>query len=238
VYLVESFGQYLIARAARHARPDGMPNFTWFTWTASSALKSQTRTALNANLRFAESLGAQVVRLKGRSVADSVAEFVRAKHITQVIFGRAAIHDWRKYLYLSAVHRFLRESTAVDVHIVTQNLKSSLGLRCRGIFADCLAIQLRSLPRGSLEEEVARILEAPIDERHVELRAARPMISGKFRFDGHGQFVLAAMQNQKSVRVNGKRSLRRNFSFHAVGSKYDFRVSPALENLSVHFPVA
>jgi len=58
-------------------------------------------------------LGAQVVRLKGRSVADSVAEFVRSKHITQVIFGRAAIHDWRKYLYLSAVHRFLRESPAV-----------------------------------------------------------------------------------------------------------------------------
>jgi two-component system sensor histidine kinase KdpD len=49
-----------------------------------------------------------------------VAEFVRTKHITQVIFGRAPIHDWRKYLYLSAVHRFLRESPPVDVHIVTQ----------------------------------------------------------------------------------------------------------------------
>ena len=33
---------------------------------------------------------------------------------------RAPVHDWRKYLYLSAVHRFLRESPAVDVHIVTQ----------------------------------------------------------------------------------------------------------------------
>ena len=76
--------------------------------------------ALAANLKFAENLGAKVVRLKGRSVADSVADFVRSKHITQVIFGRAPVHDWRKYLYLSAVHRFLRESPAVDVHIVTQ----------------------------------------------------------------------------------------------------------------------
>ena len=33
---------------------------------------------------------------------------------------KGAIHDWRKYLYLSAVHSFLRESPAVDVHIVTQ----------------------------------------------------------------------------------------------------------------------
>jgi two-component system sensor histidine kinase KdpD len=76
--------------------------------------------ALTANLRFAESLGAKVIRLKGKSVADTVAAFVRSKHITQVIFGRAPVRDWRKYLYLSAVHRFLRESPAVDVHIVTQ----------------------------------------------------------------------------------------------------------------------
>ena len=82
--------------------------------------KEPNQNALAANLRFAENLGATVVRLKGRSVADAVAEFVRSKHITQVIFGRAPVHDWRKYLYLSAVHRFLRESPPVDVHIVTQ----------------------------------------------------------------------------------------------------------------------
>src|SRR5437588_4322992 len=89
-----------------------------------------------------------------------------------------------------------------------------------------------------LEEEVARILEAPIDERNAELRAARPMISGKFRFDGHGQFMFVAMQNKKSVHLNGKCPLRRNFPFHAVWSKNDFRVLPALENLLVHFLIA
>ena len=82
--------------------------------------KETNLNALNANLKFAENLGGKVVRLKGRSVADTIADFVRSKHITQVIFGRAPVHDWRKYLYLSAVHRFLRESPAVDVHIVTQ----------------------------------------------------------------------------------------------------------------------
>jgi len=30
------------------------------------------------------------------------------------------VHDWWKYLYLSAMHGFLRESPAVDVHIVIQ----------------------------------------------------------------------------------------------------------------------
>ena len=41
-----------------------------------------------------------------------------------MIFGRAPVHDWRKNLYLSAVHRFLRESPAVDVHIVTQEAEN------------------------------------------------------------------------------------------------------------------
>jgi two-component system sensor histidine kinase KdpD len=85
--------------------------------------KESNQNALSANLRFAESLGANVIRLKGKSVADTVADFVRSKHVTQVIFGRAHARDWRKYLYLSAVHRFLRESPAVDVHIVTQEVE-------------------------------------------------------------------------------------------------------------------
>lgn len=112
-------GQYLIARAARMARRMDAELYVVHV-EREIGLKESNQNALSANLRFGENLGAQVVRLKGRSVADAVAEFVRTKHITQVIFGRAAMRDWRKYLYLSAVHRFLRKSPAVDVHIVTQ----------------------------------------------------------------------------------------------------------------------
>ena len=70
--------------------------------------------------RFAESLGAKTVHLKGGNVADSTAQFVREKHITQVIFGRTAVEGWRKLLFLNAINRFLRDAPAVDVHIVTQ----------------------------------------------------------------------------------------------------------------------
>ena len=112
-------GQYLIARGARMARRMDAELYVVYVDREFGPKESHQNT-LAANLRFAESLGAKVIRLKGRSVADTVAEFVRSKHITQVIFGRAPVRDWRKYLYLSAVHRFLRESPAVDVHIVTQ----------------------------------------------------------------------------------------------------------------------
>lgn len=112
-------GQYLIARAARMARRMDAELYVVHV-IRDFAPREENPKVLEANLRFAENLGAQVVRLKGRSVADTIADFVRGRHITQVIFGRAPIRDWRKYLYLSAVHRFLRESPSVDVHIVTQ----------------------------------------------------------------------------------------------------------------------
>lgn len=112
-------GQYLIARAARMARRMDAELYVLHV-ERELAPRPENPKILEANLRFAENLGAQVVKLKGKSVADTIAEFVRGRHVTQVIFGRAPIRDWRKYLYLSAVHRFLRDSPAVDVHIVTQ----------------------------------------------------------------------------------------------------------------------
>ena len=117
-------GQYLIARAARMARKMDAELYVVHVQREFGA-KPENQKIVEANLRFAENLGAAVVKLKGQSVADTIAEFVRSKHITQVIFGRAPIRDWRKYLYLSAVHRFLRESPPVDVHIVTQEAEEA-----------------------------------------------------------------------------------------------------------------
>ena len=112
-------GQYLIARGARMARRLDAELYVVHV-LREFATREENPKILEANLRFAENLGALVVRLKGRSVADAIADFVRSKHITQVIFGRALVRDWKKFLYLSVVHRFLRESPAVDIHIVTQ----------------------------------------------------------------------------------------------------------------------
>jgi two-component system sensor histidine kinase KdpD len=111
--------QYLIARAARMARRLDAELYVIHVETSSDQMASNEKT-LAANLQFAENLGAKVVRLRDRSIADAVAQFTREKHITQVIFGRSLIKGWRRYLYLSPAYRFLRESPEVDVHIVTQ----------------------------------------------------------------------------------------------------------------------
>ncbi len=110
--------QYLIARAARMARRLDAELFVVHVDTGRDKNDASTK-SMQANLQFAENLGAKIEHLKGRSVADEVGQFVREKHITQVIFGRSVEKGWKKYVYLSPAHRFVRESPEVDVHIVT-----------------------------------------------------------------------------------------------------------------------
>ncbi|HEX5426370.1 MAG TPA: universal stress protein [Candidatus Acidoferrales bacterium] len=111
--------QFLVARAARMARRMDAELYAIHVDVDHDG-EPQAERALATNLQFAESLGAQPIRLKGASVADATAQFVRERHITQVILGRSAVEGWRKILYMNAINRFLREAPAVDVHIVTQ----------------------------------------------------------------------------------------------------------------------
>jgi two-component system, OmpR family, sensor histidine kinase KdpD len=111
--------QHLIARGARMAEAlDGELYVIYVDMGQDAAERNQK--TLEANIQFAENVGATVVRVEGKTVAQAVAEAVREKHITHVVFGRSATTGWRRYLYISAIHRFLRDAPAVDVHIVTQ----------------------------------------------------------------------------------------------------------------------
>jgi two-component system, OmpR family, sensor histidine kinase KdpD len=111
--------QYLIARGSRMAQAIGGELYVFYVDVGGDA-RPEDKKSLAENIRFAENLGASVFRAPGKSVAEGVGLFVREHHITQVIFGRTARGGWQRYLYLSAVHRFLRDSPSVDVHIVTQ----------------------------------------------------------------------------------------------------------------------
>ena len=114
--------QYLIARGGRMAQAIDAEFYVVYVDIGADTRAEDGR-SLAENIRFAENLGATVVRLQGGSVAQRVAEFVREKHITQVLFGRSATKGLRKHFYLSAIQRFLRDAPPVDVHIVTQEPK-------------------------------------------------------------------------------------------------------------------
>jgi two-component system sensor histidine kinase KdpD len=114
--------QYLVARAARMSQKIDADLFVIYVDIGVDD-NPQNQRSLARNVQFAQNLGAQIVRTTGKSVAEEVAKVVREKRITQVVFGRSAQTGWRRYLYLSVIHKFLRDAPPVDVHIVTQEVK-------------------------------------------------------------------------------------------------------------------
>jgi two-component system, OmpR family, sensor histidine kinase KdpD len=111
--------QHLVARGARMAQALDGELYVIYVDRGQDDNERNQKT-LQANIQFAENVGATVIRVKGKTVAEAVAEVVHEKHLTHVVFGRSATTGWKRYLYISAIHRFLRDAPAVDVHIVTQ----------------------------------------------------------------------------------------------------------------------
>ncbi len=114
--------QYLIARGGRMAHALDADFYVVYVDSPHDE-GPDNRRSLQENIRFAENLGATVVRLPRGNIAERVAEFAREKHITHVVFGRSAQEGWRKYLYLTVIQKFLRQAPPIDVHIVTQEAK-------------------------------------------------------------------------------------------------------------------
>ena len=84
-------------------------------------------TVLQENIRFAKELGAKVVKLKGRRVADALIEFARREGITHVVFGQSARSRWDVLLHGSVINRFLRDVRDASVHVVPLEPKTSNG---------------------------------------------------------------------------------------------------------------
>jgi two-component system sensor histidine kinase KdpD len=81
-------------------------------------IKPADHVALEDNIRFAQQLGAKVVKLKGARVADLLVDFAKREGITHVIFGRSARSRWDLALRGSIVDRFLRDVRDATVQIV------------------------------------------------------------------------------------------------------------------------
>ena len=81
-------------------------------------IKPEDYAALQENIRFAEDLGARVVKLKARSVADALIEFARREGITHVVFGQTSRSRWDILLHGSIINRFLDEVRDANVHVV------------------------------------------------------------------------------------------------------------------------
>jgi two-component system sensor histidine kinase KdpD len=81
-------------------------------------IKPEDYAALQENIRFAEELGAKVVKLKARGVADALIDFARREGVTHVVFGQSARSRWDILLRGSVINRFLDEVRDATVQVV------------------------------------------------------------------------------------------------------------------------
>jgi two-component system sensor histidine kinase KdpD len=74
--------------------------------------------SLQENITFAESLGAKVVKLRSRNVADALVDFAGREGITHVVFGQTSRSRWDILLHGSIINRFLHEVRDATVQVV------------------------------------------------------------------------------------------------------------------------
>ncbi len=85
---------------------------------AGTRIAPETKRVLQDNVKFAEELGAKIVCLKGKNVADELIQFAKANTITHVVFGQSARSHWEIFWYGSILNRFLNEVKEAIVHVV------------------------------------------------------------------------------------------------------------------------
>src|SRR5262245_44268785 len=82
-------------------------------------LGDRDRERLEAHLRLAESLGADVVRLSGRRVAETLLAYARNQNISRVIAGKPTHSRWRDRLRGSLLDELIRGSGQIDIHVIS-----------------------------------------------------------------------------------------------------------------------
>jgi two-component system, OmpR family, sensor histidine kinase KdpD len=89
-------------------------------------IKPEDYVALQENTRFAAELGAKVIKLKSRRVADALIDFARREGITHVVFGQTSRSRWDILLHGSIINRFLDEVRDATVQVVPLEQKSEV----------------------------------------------------------------------------------------------------------------
>ncbi len=90
-------------------------------WCAVYVETPEAYAALQENIKFAETLGAKVVCLKARNVADALLGYARHNGITHVIFGESARTRWDIFWRGPVINRFLAEVRDAAVHVIPIN---------------------------------------------------------------------------------------------------------------------
>jgi two-component system sensor histidine kinase KdpD len=81
-------------------------------------IQEERKRRLEEHALFAEDLGAEVIRLKCKSIPQAFNEVVHQRHITQVVLGQPSHTRMEEFLLGSLTHSLLRKVAGVEFHLV------------------------------------------------------------------------------------------------------------------------
>ncbi len=80
---------------------------------------------IEATRELVRSLGGTFRDVIGRGVPEALLDVARAENVTQIVIGASSHSRWREFFRGSVVHRIIRDSGAIDVHVISQDTPSS-----------------------------------------------------------------------------------------------------------------
>ncbi len=95
-------------------------------WTAAhvevlgaAPLSDKDRDRVENHLRLAESLGADIERLAGVSVAECLLAHARAHNVTRIVAGKPTHSRWRDLVRGSLLDKLIRGSGSIEIHVIS-----------------------------------------------------------------------------------------------------------------------
>ncbi|WP_448950868.1 DUF4118 domain-containing protein [Labrys neptuniae] len=118
----DSFSQQVVRAAGRLAT--GL-NADWLAVTVERPgheTGGAELAQLEANLRLAERLGAEVRRLNGHDYVGEILKLARAENVTQIVLGSARTSWWQRLTGRSLANHLLHRSEEINVTVITNTV--------------------------------------------------------------------------------------------------------------------
>lgn len=107
-----------LVRTAKRLAETLHARFTAIHVETARAMTATDQLKLAAPLRLAQTLGAEVVTLPGRSVAAELLAYARAHNVTQIVVGAAQAAGWRAWISRSVAHDLIALAPDIPVLVV------------------------------------------------------------------------------------------------------------------------
>lgn len=81
-------------------------------------MNAEDTVRLQANMRLAQQLGAEIVTTHGEDVATQIAEYVRLSDVTKIVIGRSGVQRRHFWSESTLTERLIALAPEVDIHII------------------------------------------------------------------------------------------------------------------------